>query len=74
MRGLVGVLVIGLVLILATTPFTTVLFDSINPPTSTVNVTRNGDEVLVEGNIAKDPLFDWKRVKRAVEEKRLICN
>ncbi len=54
MRRLVGVLVIGLVLILATTPFTTVLFDSINPPTSTVNVTRNGEEVLIEGNIAKD--------------------
>ncbi|HVH16350.1 MAG TPA: hypothetical protein VNA15_11630 [Candidatus Angelobacter sp.] len=55
MRRLLVALVIGLILLLALAPFATILIPVIrDSPASSVTVIRNGDQLLVEGNIAKD--------------------
>src|SRR5712664_709942 len=47
--------VIGLTLLLALTPFAVILLPVIRDlPASSVRVIRNGDQLLVEGNISKD--------------------
>ena len=55
LRRLIVVLAGVLLVIVVSTPYVTVLFDSQRTlPASSVTVVRNGDELHIQGNIAKD--------------------
>ncbi|HEX4919345.1 MAG TPA: hypothetical protein VFV92_01220, partial [Candidatus Bathyarchaeia archaeon] len=55
LRRLIILLAVVLLLIMVSTPYVTVLFDSQRTlPASSVTVVRNGDELHIQGNIAKD--------------------